>query len=259
MDLDFLIYQVLPYVALTTLVVGSVARYERDPFTWKSSSTQLLRRRQLVWGSILFHLGVLGITAGHLVGLLTPIWVFEAIGVSHGAKQVFAIVAGGIAAVLALIGGAMLLHRRLTDPRIRANSTVADTGILILLMAQLVLGTGTIGVSINHLSGEEMVKFMGWAQGLATFRMDSWLLVADAHWLYKMHLLLGMIIMTLVPFTRLVHVFSAPLGYLWRPGFQVVRSRRQKAFPARGRDRTVREGSVRPHRAGSRPQTQPAE
>ncbi len=259
MDLDFLVYQVLPYVALTTLIVGSVARYERDPFTWKSSSTQLLRRKQLIWGSILFHIGVLVIAVGHLGGLLTPIWVFDAVGISHSAKQIAAIVGGGIAAVLALVGGAMLLHRRLFDPRIRANSTLADTGILILLLFQLLLGIGTIGVSIQHLSGDEMVKFMGWAQGLATFRMDAYALVVDVHWIFKLHLFFGMVTMILVPFTRLVHIFSAPLSYLWRPGFQVVRSRRRAAFAPRGRERRALEARVGAARPDAGPAPQPAE
>src|SRR5690606_33457615 len=108
--------------------------------------------------------GVLAIFAGHLVGLLTPIQVFDALGVSHEAKQILAIAAGGMAGIMALVGGMLLLHRRLFDPRIRANSTMADTGIMVLLMAQLLLGLATIVVSLGHLDGTEMVKFMNWAQ-----------------------------------------------------------------------------------------------
>ena len=80
-DIDFVIFGVMPYVALAVLLVGSVARYERDPFTWKSSSSQLLRRRQLMWGSILFHVGVLTVFFGHLVGLFTPVWVLDVLGI----------------------------------------------------------------------------------------------------------------------------------------------------------------------------------
>jgi nitrate reductase gamma subunit len=216
-----------PYIALTVLLIGSIARYERDPFTWKSSSSQLLRRKQFVIGSVLFHVGVLVIFFGHLIGLLTPIAVFDALGISHGAKQVLAIVAGGVAGIAALIGGAMLAHRRLLDPRIRATSTFADTGILLLLLAQLVIGIGTIFVSLSHLDGHEMVTFMSWAQGIFTFDPNAASYIENANPLFKLHLFLGLTIFLLFPFTRLVHMLSAPIRYLWRPGYQIVRSRRK--------------------------------
>ncbi|WP_322987604.1 respiratory nitrate reductase subunit gamma [Hoeflea sp.] len=226
--MNYFLFGVLPYLALTVLIIGSIARYERDPFTWKSSSSQLLRRKQLVWGSVLFHVGVLIVFFGHLVGMLTPVEIFHLLGMSYGFKQVLAIVVGGIAGVMALVGGAMLLHRRLFDPRIRANSSFADTGILVLLVAQLVLGMGTILASIQHLDGSEMVKFMMWAQGIFTFRAGAWELVADVNWIYKLHILLGLTIFILFPFTRLVHMFSVPVRYVLRPGYQIVRTRKYK-------------------------------
>src|SRR5690606_5585735 len=133
---------------------------------------------------------------------------------------------GGVAGLMALVGGSLLLHRRLFDPRIRANSTMADTGIMVLLMAQLLLGLATIVVSLGHLDGTEMVKFMDWAQGIIYLRAGASDHIADVHWLFKAHILLGLTIFLLFPFTRLVHIFSAPLRYLWRPGYQIVRSRR---------------------------------
>ncbi len=224
----YFLFGVLPYLALTVLVVGSIARYERDPFTWKSSSSQLLRRKQLVWGSFLFHVGVLIVFFGHLVGMLTPVEIFHMLGMSYGFKQVLAIVVGGVAGAMALVGGAMLLHRRLFDERVRANSSFADTGILVLLVAQLVLGMGTILASIQHLDGSEMVKFMMWAQGIFTLQAGAWELVADVHWIYKLHILLGLLIFILFPFTRLVHMFSVPVRYVFRPGYQIVRTRKHK-------------------------------
>jgi nitrate reductase gamma subunit len=220
-------FGIYPYIALSVLVIGSIARYERDPFTWKSSSSQLLRRKQLMIGSVLFHVGILVIFFGHLFGLLTPIWIFDALGISHGAKQVLAIVAGGIAGIFALVGSLMLLHRRLMDPRVRATSSFADTGILILLMAQLLLGLGTIFISLQHLDGHEMTKFMSWAQDIFTFQADAAAEITDVSWLFKLHLVLGLTIFLVFPFTRLVHMLSAPVRYLWRPGYQVVRSRRR--------------------------------
>lgn len=224
---DFL-FGIYPYIALTVLIVGSIVRYERDPFTWKSSSSQLLRRKQLVLGSILFHVGILVIFFGHLIGLLTPLAVFHALGIPDSAKQTLAVVAGGLAGIMALIGGLVLLHRRLMDPRVRANSTFADTGILVLLMAQLILGIGTIFISIQHLDGGEMVKFMAWAQGIFFFQAGAADYVADVAPIFKAHLFLGLTIFLLFPFTRLVHMLSVPVRFVLRPGYQIVRSRRGK-------------------------------
>ncbi len=228
------LFGIYPYIALSVLVIGSVARYERDPFTWKSSSSQLLRRRQLVWGSILFHVGILVIFLGHLIGLLTPLSVFHALGVSDTFKQTLAVVAGGIAGVMALIGGGMLFHRRWTDPRIRATSSFWDIAILALLLAQLVLGIATIFVSVQHLDGGEMVKFMTWAQMIFTFQAGAADQIVDVALVFKLHLFLGLTIFLVFPFTRLVHMISAPLRYLWRPGYQVVRSRRAVQLAKRG-------------------------
>lgn len=230
--LDFVIFGIMPYVALTVLIVGSIARYERDPFSWKSSSSQLLRRKQLILGSVLFHVGILTVFFGHLVGLFTPIWVLDALGIPYGLKQVLAIVVGGIAGVAALAGATILLHRRLTDPRIRKHSSFADIAILALIWLQLMVGIGTIYLSMGHLDGAEMVRFMTWSQSVLGLKINAWQEVIGVHWLYKFHIFLGLIIVTLFPFTRLVHMLSAPIRYVTlRPGWQIVRSRRAKARP----------------------------
>lgn len=218
-----------PYIALAVLAIGSVLRFDREPYTWRSGSSQLLRRKQLMVGSVLFHVGVLVIFGGHFVGLLTPIQVFDAVGISHGAKQVLAIVAGGIAGVLAILGALILLHRRVFDPRIRATSSFGDTAILALLTLQLALGLSTIPLSSQHLDGSEMVKFMSWAQGIFTLQPGAADYVADVHWIFKAHLILGLTIFLVFPFTRLVHMLSAPVWYLNRRGWQLVRTRRNIA------------------------------
>jgi len=237
---DTLLFGIYPYIALSVMAIGCIVRYDREPYTWRSGSSQLLRRRQLMWGSNLFHVGVLIVFLGHLIGLLTPIWVFDAIGIGHGFKQLMAIVVGGVAGVACIVGGAMLLHRRLADPRIRRTSSFGDIAILILLLLQLVLGMATIPISMGHLDGSEMLKFMAWAQGIFTFRPDAADLVADAHWIFKAHLFLGLTIFLVFPFTRLVHILSAPIRYLWRPGYQVVRTR------VAGRVNPLRRGAVPP-------------
>ncbi|MBE2276118.1 MAG: respiratory nitrate reductase subunit gamma [Rhodobacteraceae bacterium] len=222
-------FGIYPYIALTVMFVGSIIRYERDPFSWKSKSSQLLRRKQFVLGSVLFHIGVLAILAGHIFGLLMPVQIYEWLGVSHGAKQILAITIGGGGAILAVIGGSILLHRRLTDPRIRAHSTVADTGILILLMIQLVLGLLTITVSIQHLDGSEMVKLMNWAQSIVYLRPGAVAHLEGASLIFKIHIVTGLTILLLFPFTRLVHIISVPIPYFWRPGYQIVRTEQPKA------------------------------
>lgn len=218
-----------PYICLAVFAVGSILRFEHGQYSWRSGSSQLLRRKQLVLGSILFHVGILIIFAGHFVGLLTPIAVFDALGVSHGAKQVLAIVAGGVAGLLCLVGIALLTHRRLFDARIRATSSFGDTAILLILFAQLLLGLATIPVSMQHLDGHEMTKFMEWAQRIWTFRTGAAELIADAHPIFKAHLTLGLTIFLVFPFTRLVHIFSAPVWYLGRRGYQLVRTKRRAA------------------------------
>lgn len=220
------VFGIFPYIAITVMVLGTIARYERDPFTFKSQSSQLLRKRQFILGSVLFHVGILIVFFGHLFGLLLPAWVFYALGISASAKQIMAITVGGIAGAISLFGGIILLHRRLSDPRIRANSSFADTGILALLVAQLAIGLATILVAMNHLDGGKMLTFMAWAQGIVSFEAGAAAHIADAHWLFKLHIFLGLLIFLLFPFTRLVHIVSVPVRYLWRPGYQIVRTRK---------------------------------
>jgi len=223
------LYGWYPYLALTVFLLGSLLRFDHSQYTWRTGSSQLLRRKQLMWGSNLFHVGILVIFGGHLVGLLTPVVFFEMLGISHTFKQILAMSAGGIAGIACWIGIALLAHRRLFDARIRANSSFGDTAILLLLWAQLTLGLLTIPVSAQHLDGSEMVKFMTWAQGVLTLQPGVAAVVADVSPIFKLHLFLGMTIFLVFPFTRLVHVWSAPVWYLGRKGYQLVRTRRPVA------------------------------
>jgi nitrate reductase gamma subunit len=249
-DINFIIFGIMPYVALTVFLVGSVARYERDPFTWKSASSQLLRRKQLIWGSVLFHVGILTVFFGHLVGLFTPVWVLDGLGVPYGLKQWMAVLIGGPAGVAALIGASLLLHRRLSDPRIRATSSVADILILALIWLQLVIGLLTITQTLQHMDGAEMVRFMTWSQSVVSWNLNAWATVVDVHWLYKLHIFLGLIITMLFPFTRLVHIwsgFAAPFRYLLaRRGYQIVRSRRRRPLEDRRRAHDALQARRRP-------------
>jgi nitrate reductase gamma subunit len=227
--INYIVFGWYPYFCLTTFLVGSWLRFDREQYTWRSGSSQLLRRRQLFWGSNLFHIGVLVIFLGHSGGLLTPVWIFEAIGITHGAKQWIAIIVGGVSGAMAFIGLTLLVHRRLFDSRIRKTSAFGDIAILLILYVQLILGLSTIFVSLQHLDGEEMVKFMTWAQGILILRPGVSSLILDVHPLFKLHLFLGMTIFLVFPFTRLVHIWSAPIWYIGRRGYQVVRTRRSNA------------------------------
>src|SRR5262245_678209 len=231
--INHIVFGWYPYLCLIVFLLGSLLRFDREQYTWKTGSSQLLRRRQLMWGSNLFHIGILVIFLGHFVGLLTPIQVFDAIGMSHTFKQWMAIVLGGVAGVICLIGITLLVHRRLFDARIRATSSFGDIAILLLIYAQLILGLATISISLGHLDGHEMVKFMTWAQGILTLQPNVSALVADANPIFKLHLFLGMTIFLVFPFTRLVHVWSAPIWYLGRRGYQVVRTKQPASAPRR--------------------------
>ncbi len=222
---NMFLFGIYPYVCLTVFLAGSVIRFDREQYSWRSQSSQLLRRRQLIWGSNLFHMGILVIFFGHMGGLLTPVAFFDAVGISHGAKQMMAIVVGGTAGAFCMIGLVMLLHRRLFDARIRTTSSFGDIAVLLILFVQLALGLASIAVSLDHLDGGEMILLMSWAQHIVTFRAGAADFAASVAPIFKVHLVLGMTIFLIFPFTRLVHIWSAPIWYLGRRGYQVVRAR----------------------------------
>jgi nitrate reductase gamma subunit len=217
------VFGVYPYIALSVFLIGSLVRFDTDQYGWRSKSSQLLRRRQLIVGSVLFHVGILGILLGHGVGLLTPVALFEFLGISHGFKQLMAIVVGGICGIACFVGLVMLLHRRLFDSRIRKTSSFSDVAVLLILFAQLSFGMLTIPLSLGHLDGAMMVKFMTYVQGIVTLRADP-TLIAGVPLIFKLHMFLGFTIFLIFPFTRLVHVWSAPVGYIFR-NYQVVRTK----------------------------------
>ena len=224
--LDQFLFGLYPYICLTVFLLGSLIRFDRDQYTWKSDSSQLLKAGQLRLGSNLFHLGVLFLFFGHSVGMLTPHFVYEPF-MTAGAKQLLAMVSGGLFGLLGFLGVTLLLHRRLSEPRIRATSKTSDIVLLVLLWLQFALGLATIPLSAQHLDGSMMMKLAEWAQRIVTFRGGAVELLAEASWVFKAHMSLGMSIFLIFPFTRLVHVWSgfATVGYLARP-YQVVRSRR---------------------------------
>ena len=222
--LNTLVFGYYPYVAMSVFIIGSIARYDRDQYTWRTGSSQLLRAKELRLGSNLFHIGILLLFVGHFVGLLTPPAVYHGLGLSTSAKQILAVVAGGIFGGICAKGIYILIRRRLTDARIRATSSRMDIFILLLIGVQLALGLLTLPISIYHSDGSNMLLLSEWAQRIVTFRSGAADQISDIGTLFKLHLFLGMTIFLVFPFSRLVHVWSVPLGYIARP-YQVVRRR----------------------------------
>lgn len=220
------IFGIYPYICLAIFFFGSLLRFEREQYSWKSESSQILYEGELRRGNICFHIGILAIFFGHLVGLLTPLWFWDAIGISHGAKQIFAIVMGGVFGLLAMYGLILLIKRRFKCDRLSINSTWRDKLVLIWLAITLSLGLLTIFVSVQHTDGHEMTKLMSWAQHIVTFRGAAAEYIVDTHFLFKLHIFMGMSFFAIFPFTRMVHVWSGfgALAYIPR-AWQLVRRR----------------------------------
>lgn len=221
-----------PYICAVVFLLGSLARFERGQYTWKSDSSQMLRHGSLRWGSNLFHIGILFLFAGHFVGLLTPHWAYEPF-ISPASKQLLAVAAGGVAGAVCFVGLTLLLHRRITDPRVRLTSNRTDLALLVILWVQLTLGLVTLPYSLSHADGTVMLALSDWAQRVVTFRVGAAEGLVAVAWPFKVHIVLGLTLFLLVPFTRLVHVWSgfASLAYLFRP-HQVVRTRKLNPPPA---------------------------
>ena len=222
--LDQFFFGYFPYIALTIFVLGSALRYDRDQYTWKADSSQLLSKKGMRVGSNLFHIGIIFLFFGHFAGLLTPEWVYHPF-MTAGTKQVVAMTAGGIFGTICLVGLVILLHRRITNERIRATSHFGDILVLIVLLVQLVLGLITIPYSAQHLDGSSMIALANWAQHVLTFRSGAAEFIVNEAWVFKLHLVLGMSIFVIFPFTRLVHIWSVPVQYLARTNYQIVRRR----------------------------------
>ncbi len=224
--IDHFLFGLYPYICLAVFFIGSWLRFDRDQYTWKSDSSQLLRTGTLRWASNLFHVGVLFLFFGHFVGMLTPHMLYEPF-ISAGNKQLLAMVSGGTAGLLGFIGVTLLLHRRLTDARIRATSKTSDIALLWIFWVQLALGLATIPLSAQHLDGSMMMRLAEWGQRIVTFRSGAVEMLVGTGPIFKAHLFLGMTVFLIFPFTRLVHIWSGfgTLAYVLRP-YQLVRARR---------------------------------
>lgn len=219
------LFGIYPYICLAVLLLGSLVRFDREPYSWKSDSSQTLRNRQLRLGSNLFHYGVIVVVLGHFGGFLMPeslvLWLM-----SPAQHQLLAMVVGGVSGLVAIIGLSILLHRRLGDPRIRGNSRKWDIAIAIMLWLQLLLGLATVPLSAQHMDGAMFERLVAYVQGVVLFHHNNAVLLQGTPWVYQVHILLGFTIFLVSPFTRMVHIWSGvgSLAYLFRP-YQLVRKR----------------------------------
>ena len=227
MDMHTLIFGVYPYVATTVFLLGSWIRFDNEQYTWKSDSSQLLSKKWMRIASNFFHIGIIALFFGHVVGLLTPHAVFLAMGVSDITHQWTAISAGLVFGTLCFIGGVMLWLRRMFNRRVRAASRWMDINILGWLVLTVFLGLSTLPTSIHHANASDaatMIILSEWVQSILYLHPDPDLL-RGVSLVYKLHIFVGMSVFLFFPFTRLVHIWSAPISYLFR-AYQIVRSKR---------------------------------
>ncbi|MEZ5453758.1 MAG: respiratory nitrate reductase subunit gamma [Thiothrix sp.] len=221
--LDSLLFGLYPYLAGAVFLIGSWLRYDQAQYTWRAGSSQMLSGKGMRKASNLFHVGILVIFFGHLIGLLTPHWVYAPF-MSPGTKQVMAIVVGGIAGAACWYGALLLFLRRRNDPRVRATGTTMDLVVIGILLVQVTLGLLTIIPTLGHLDGSNMLRLAEWAQSIVFFKGGAAEHLAGVGFIFKLHIFLGLSIFLLFPFTRLVHIWSAPVQYLSR-SYQIVRTR----------------------------------
>lgn len=230
MNIKTILFGVYPYIALSVFVIGSWMRFDHAQYTWKTDSSQLLSKSNMVLASNFFHIGILMIFLGHFAGLVLPHGLWLALGVSDLQHQWVAIIAGAVFGLMCLIGGTILWMRRMFNPRIAATGRRMDKFILTWLMLTLLLGLSTIPVSIghaNHADPAVMLALSDWVKSILTLQPDPALL-DNVDPVFRAHLFFGMTVFLLFPFTRLVHILSAPFGYLSR-SYQVVRTKRRMA------------------------------
>ena len=223
-----ILFGIYPYVCLSVFFIGSWLRFDREQYGWKADSTQLLSKPWMRIGSNFFHYGVLGIFGGHLVGLLTPHAVFSTL-MSDVSHQWLAIVAGSTFGLCALFGGSILLFRRFTNTRVSATGRAADKFTILWIMFTLVLGLSTIPTSLHHATAYDarvVTSLAEWVQSIV-FLYPSPQYIENVDLVFKLHLFAGMTVFLIFPFTRLVHIWSAPFGYLAR-SYQIVRSNRYR-------------------------------
>lgn len=229
------IWGILPYIIVTVVVTALIWRYRTNPFSWTSKSSELLEKRLLKWGSVLFHYGMLAVFCGHVAGLLVPVAWYRAIGVGDEAYHLAAVGGGMLAGLAALAGALILLYRRFASPRIRATSSAGDRAAIVVLT--LVIASGLLATA-GHGEFDYRTTIGPWVRSVLALRPDP-SLMSTVPIGFKAHIGLTFALYLLFPFTRLVHVFSLPLRYLNR-SYVLYRRRDGAVYPEqRGRKGAV--------------------
>jgi nitrate reductase gamma subunit len=221
--MNALLWVAFPYACLAIFVVGHFWRYRYDKFGWTTRSSQLYESRLLRLGSPLFHFGILFVLMGHVMGLGVPKAWTEAVGISEGAYHAMAVGIGSIAGVCTIAGMAILIYRRRTVGPVFSATTKMDKAMYLVLAT--VIGLGLLNTAVANMFGHYDYRegVSVWFRGIFLFSPQPELMAA-APIGFQLHAIAAFALFALWPFTRLVHVFSAPLGYLWRP-YVVYRSR----------------------------------
>jgi len=208
---DTLVFTVFPYLCLTTFVVGHSYRYVTDRYGWNARSSEFLEKDQLFYGSVLFHGGILFTLAGHAGGLLVPQRLFDLVGINSEAHLSIAYGSGLVVGLAAFVGSLILLRRRLKNPRVKAAGTVNDLVTLGGLV--IVVAIGLYNVVFGHFNVLDTVA--PWIRSIITFRPDPGLM-REVPLSYKLHILSALSLLAFSPFSRLVHIWSAPVFYFIR-------------------------------------------
>ena len=216
--MSIVLFAYWPYIALTVFVVGHVWRWRQDQFGWTTRTSQLMEKRWLMLGSPLFHVGLLFVVLGHGLGLVVPASVTAAFGITQEMYHVVALSAGILAGVVACAGLVILLARRfVTKARLRIVTRRADVAMYVLLGLVAFFGMwNTLGVNLLGGGYDYRATVGVWFRSLFTFQPDP-ALMAGAPWSYQVHAIAAFGLFAIWPFTRLVHLWSIPLGYLLRP------------------------------------------
>ncbi|WP_284141623.1 respiratory nitrate reductase subunit gamma [Virgibacillus sp. LDC-1] len=213
--MDWILWGVLPYIVLTIFIGGHLYRYQKDQFGWTTKSSELLEKKRLRWGSLLFHFGIIFVFGGHVLGLIIPIEFYNRVGISEHTYHILAIAFGLPAGIAVLIGTILLTFRRIQVKRIKATTSLSDWITLGILLIVIITGVTATTLNIDANGFDYRTTIAPWLRGLFYFNIQPELMETVPIW-FKIHILSTFTLYIIWPFTRLVHVFSFPIRYLQR-------------------------------------------
>lgn len=225
------LWVIFPYLTLTIFVLGHIYRYNTDQLGWTARSSELLEKKSLRWGSLLFHGGILAVVGGHVSGLLIPKAWTQAIGITEQMYHMAAVYGGGPAGLMTLAGILILTVRRFSNDRVYAVSSMADLVIVLLILGEVVLGLASTATNVFGSGAFDYRETIApWFRGLLILQPDA-IFMAPVPLIFKLHVVMGFALFAVWPFTRLVHVWSMPVEYINRSYIQYYsRDLKRKSF-----------------------------